>query len=229
MIKYVSIQWKIPAQLCFSGQAQVAQKFWLIKFISIQWKIPGQLCFSGQAQVAPKSWIAKIYSVLWIQGTLFFRAKFQRNSVFQGKRKFLKNSECKKYIPYSENSRATLLFSGQPLVAQKSWLIKYISIQWKIPGQFCFSGQAQVAQKSWIVKNIFSTVNSGHPLFFRASASCSKLLNPKVDSLQWKFSEQLCYFQGKRKLLQNRELRKNFQYSVYSFGDDPCNLGYFSV
>jgi len=28
-------------------------------------------------------------------------------------------------------------------------------------------------------KYIFSTVNPGHPLFFRASASCSKLLNVK--------------------------------------------------
>jgi len=72
----------------------------------------------------------------------------------------------------------------------------------KIFRETLFSGQAQVAQKSW---------------------------KQKVYSLQWKFSEQLCYFQAKRKLLQNRELRKKFQYSVYSLGDDPCNLGYFSV
>jgi len=33
------------------------------------------------------------------------------------------------------------------------------------------------------------------------------------------------YFQGKRKLLKDPEPRKNFQYSVYSLGGDPCNLG----
>jgi len=33
------------------------------------------------------------------------------------------------------------------------------------------------------------------------------------------------FFQGKHKLLKNRERWKNFQYSVYSFGGDLCNLG----
>ena len=101
-LKVYSIQWKIPGQrasascskilnvksilntvnlwqLCFSGQAQVAKKSWMLKVHSIQWKISGQtqvaqkswiwkyiqyseyfqgkLCFSGQAQVARKSWI----------------------------------------------------------------------------------------------------------------------------------------------------------------------------
>jgi len=34
------------------------------------------------------------------------------NSAFQGKRKLLKNPECKKYIPYSENSQGNFVFSG---------------------------------------------------------------------------------------------------------------------
>jgi len=56
--------WKISGQTLFSGQAQVAQKSWIIKYISVQWKIPGQLCASGQAQVAQKSWIIKnIHSI----------------------------------------------------------------------------------------------------------------------------------------------------------------------
>jgi len=63
-----------------------------------------------------------------------------------------------------------------------------------------FSGQAQVAQKSWIWK---------------------------VYSLQWKFSEQLCYFHGKSKLLKNRELWKNVQYNVYSLGG--IGLPWFST
>jgi len=96
------------------------------------------------------------------------------NSVFQGKRKLLKNSDCKKYIPYSEKFQEKLCFSGQAQVAQKSWMIKNTcSIQWKIPGQTLFSGQAQVAQKSLIVKNMFNTVKNfrGNSVF-RASASC---------------------------------------------------------
>ena len=92
------------------------------------------------------------------------------------------------------------LFSGQPQVAQKSWTIKYISVQWKIPRQLCFSGQAQSCSKilngkKYIqysekfqgklcfqgkrklikilnVKSMFNTVKN-----FRASASCSKIVN----------------------------------------------------
>jgi len=45
MIKYISIQWKISGQLCFSRQAQVAQNFWMWKIYSIQWKISGHFCF----------------------------------------------------------------------------------------------------------------------------------------------------------------------------------------
>jgi len=46
-----------------------------------------------------------------IRATLFFR-----ESVC----KLLKNSECKKYIPYSSNNSGQLCFSGQAEVAQKS-------------------------------------------------------------------------------------------------------------
>jgi len=75
---------KIPAQLCFTGQEQVAQNSCMVKNISKQWKIPGQLCSFEQAQVAQNFWIIKnIYLVLWIQVP----------SVFQGKRKLLKNPE----------------------------------------------------------------------------------------------------------------------------------------
>jgi len=101
----------------------------------------------------------------------------------------------------------------------------------KVPGQTLFSGQAQVAQKSWMIKNtysiqwknsratlffrasascskilnnkkyIFRTVNWGHPLFFRACACCSKILNGKrYIRYSENFQGKLC-FQGKRKLL----------------------------
>jgi len=35
------------------------------------------------------------------------------NFVFQGKRKLLKNPECKKYVQYSEKFKGKLCFSGQ--------------------------------------------------------------------------------------------------------------------
>jgi len=95
---------------------------------------------------------------------------------------------------------------------------------------------------------------SGQTLLLRASASCSKLLNGKKyiqyrENFQGKlcfqvkhklikilnikrifttvkiFRATLCFFQGKRKLLKNCELWKNFQCGVYSLGGNPCNVG----
>jgi len=66
-----------------SGQAQVAQKSWMIKNISTQWKISGQLWFSGQTHVTQKSWMIKIiHSIHWIQGTLClsWQAQIAQNS-----------------------------------------------------------------------------------------------------------------------------------------------------
>jgi len=45
--------------------------------------------------------------------------KNSRATVFQGKRKLLKNSECKKYVPDGEKFQGNY-FSGQVQVAQKS-------------------------------------------------------------------------------------------------------------
>ena len=97
------------------------------------------------------------------------------------------------------------------------------------------------------VKSIFNAVKKSRAtLFFRASASCSNILNnKKYIQYSKKFQGKLfsgqaqvvknpkCKkyiqysekFQGKRKLLKNRERWKNFQYSVYSLGGHPCNLG----
>ena len=126
--------WKISGQTLFSGQALVDKKSWIIKNISIQWKIPGPLCFSGQAQVAQKSsWIKKnIYSVQWIQGTLFF----------QGKRKLLKNPECKKYIQYSKKFQGNSVFMASASCSKILNDKIYISIQWKIPRKLFFRASA---------------------------------------------------------------------------------------
>jgi len=72
------------------------------------------------------------------------------NSVFQSKRKLLKNSDCKKYTPYSEKFQGKLCFSGQEQVAQISWVVKNIYSVLLIQGSLCFSGQAQVTQISWM-------------------------------------------------------------------------------
>jgi len=53
-----------------------------------------------------------------------------------------------------------------------------------------------------------------------------KILNVKVQYIHYSENFQgNSVFKGKRKLLKNRELWKNFQYSVYSLGGDPCHLG----
>jgi len=134
------------------------------------------------------------------------------HSVFRGKRKLLKNPECKTYIQYSE----------------------------KFQGNSAFRASASCS-KILNVKRIFNTVkNLGHTLLFRASASCSKILNVKhifntvknfrahcfsgqaqvvkkswmsnVYSIQWKISGHTV-FQGKRKLLKNPECQTYIQYS----------------
>jgi len=47
---------------------------------------------------------------------------------------------------------------------------------------------------------IFNTVNSGHSLFFRASPSCSKILNVKSIFNTVKTFRANCVFQGKRRV-----------------------------
>jgi len=61
-------------------------------------------------------------------------------------------------------------------------------------------------------------------MFFRTSASSSKTLNnKKYIQYSEKFQGKFC-FSGQGKLLKNSERWKNFQCSVYSLEDDPCNL-----
>ena len=113
------MQWEISGQICFSGQAQVAQKYWMQKYIQSSEKFQGTLCFSGRAQVAQilndKKYIQyseKFYGKLcfsgpaqlgqnfWmIKNKYIFTVKiFRAHSIFLGKHKLLKNPECKKYI-----------------------------------------------------------------------------------------------------------------------------------
>jgi len=67
---------------------------------------------------------------------------FRSHSVFQGKRKLLKNPKCKKYIQYSQK------FQGKRKLLKNPECKKYIQyMQWKISGQLSFSGKAQSCSK----------------------------------------------------------------------------------
>jgi len=92
--------------------------------------------------------------------------KFNANSVFRASASCSKILNDNKYLNVVKNFRAS------PVVQGKHKLFKILNNK----------------------KYIFNTVNSGHTLFFRASASCSKILN--VKSIQGKFSGQTL-FSGK--------------------------------
>ena len=100
MIKNIySIQWKISGQLCFSGQAQVAQKSWTIKiYIQYSENIQGKLCVQGKRKLLKilddKKYIfntVKIFRAIWscskiLSGKKYFHysGKFHGNC-FSGK------------------------------------------------------------------------------------------------------------------------------------------------
>jgi len=74
-----------------------------------------------QAQVPQKSLLVK---------NIFNSVKnFRGNSVFQGKRKFYKILNVNSIFTRVEIFRATLFFSRQAQVAQKSWTVKKLSVQ----------------------------------------------------------------------------------------------------
>jgi len=104
-----------------------------------------------------------------------------------------------KYIQYSEKFLWNSVFQGKRRCSKILNSKKYIQYSEKFQGKLCFQDKRKLLK----ILNVKSTVYS----------------------LQWKFTGQLCFFKGKRKLLKNRELWKIFQYSVYSLGGDPCHLG----
>jgi len=78
--------------------------------------------------------------------------KFRANSIFKSSSSCSKILKDKKYSNTVKNFRANSVCQG------KRRLFKILSDK----------------------KYIFNTVNSGHTLFFRASTSCSKVLNVKA-------------------------------------------------
>ena len=121
----------------------------------------------------------KIFRVI-----LFFRASASCSKILHDK----------KYIFNTVNSGQTL-YSGQAQVAQKSCMIKKIFNTVKnFRAHSVFQGKLL---KTPECKSILNTVKIFRAtLFFRASASCSKILNVKVYSIQWKISGQTLFFRA---------------------------------
>jgi len=138
----------------------------------------------------------------------------------------LKTPECKMYIQYSENFQGKLCFSGQAQLAQKSLMIKNTySIHWKFQGNSVFQGKRNLLKTPENKKYIFSTVNLGHPLLFRASATCSKILNDKKYIFNTvKIPGQLC-FSVQAKLAQKSWMIKNTYSIQWKFQGKLCLSG----
>ena len=96
--------------------------------------------------------------------------------------------------PRLEKFRAHSDLQGKRSVAQKSWMQKVYSIQWEIQAK-CMLFKILNDKKY-----IFNTMNSGHTLFFRASASCSKILKDKKYLNAGKIFRANTVFQGNLKL-----------------------------
>ena len=171
MIKYISIQRKIPAQLCFSGQAQVAQKFWIVKSIFHTVKIFRATLFFRASASCSKVLIEKIYIFSTVNSghPLFFRASASCSKILSSK----------KYIQYSKNFQGKLCFSGQAQVAQKSWIVKNMFNAVKnFRGNSVFQGKRKLLKNPEYKKYIHYSENfQSNSVIFRASASCTKIVN----------------------------------------------------
>ena len=181
-----SIQWKISEQLCFSGQALVAQNSWMIKNISIQWKFSEQTLFSGQAQIVKNRECKCTFNTAgFFKGVLWTGFGSLENQIG--------SLESEKIIIGALKSEK--IGSLQIHTGYLTFSLKKPWIQWKISGQLCFFRASASCSKSLnkvLMYLICNTVKSFRAtLFFRTSASCSKILN---DTKKFQYSEK---FQGK--------------------------------
>ena len=141
------LAWKISGQTLFSGQAQVAQKSRMVQNISVQRKIPGHtLLFTAGARCSKILNDTQYFNTVRnFRATLFFRAsassskswmikvihsiaysEFRTHSVFQGKRKLLKNPECKNIFNTVKSFRAHSVFQGKRKLLKNPECEKYI-------------------------------------------------------------------------------------------------------
>jgi len=85
-----------------------------------------------------------------------------------------------------------------------------------------FQGKHKLFKILYDVKYIFDTANSGQTLFFKASPSCSKILNVKCIFNKVKIFRANSVFQGKRscsKILNSKiciQYSENFQGNSFS-------------
>jgi len=154
-----------PLALKISGQAQVAQNSRMDKIFRYSEKFQGTLCFSRQAQVVQKSWMINNISIHWqiSRHTLFFRASASCSKILNDKKYifstvknlrytlfFRASASCSKILHVKSMFNAVKNFrasaSCSKILNVKS---RPNSIQSKISGQTLFFGQAQIAQKSW--------------------------------------------------------------------------------
>ena len=162
------------------------------------------------------------------RATLFFRASascskirnvksiFNTVKIFGATLVFRESASCSKilndkiYFNAVKIFWATLFFSGHAQVAQKSWMMKNTySVQWKMLGQTLFFRTSASWSKILNVKNIFHTLK-----FFRASASCPKILNDKKYFNTVKNFWATLFFSGQGTLHKNPEWWKiRIQYS----------------
>jgi len=101
-------------------------------------------------------------------------SEFRAHFLFQGKHKFLKNSECKNYIQYSEIFQEKLCFQSK----RKFLKNRYFNAAKIFRVSSVFQGKRKLF-KILKDKNTFNTVNSGHTLLFRESKRCSNILKVK--------------------------------------------------
>jgi len=175
------------------------------------WRISGIILLSGQAQVAHNSWMIKNISIQWkISGQLCFSAQAQVAQMLNDK----------KYA-FSKWIQGTLFFRASASCSNPECK-KYIQYSEK------FQGKHKLL-KSWMIKIFQYSEKFQVKSVFRASTSCSKILNDEkylVNTV--KNFRKISVFQGKCKLFKNAERWKNFQcsvFSVYSLGGGPCKLG----
>ena len=138
--------------------------------------------------------IKNIYSVQWkISGhTLFFRASascskiLNVKSTFNTGKNFRGSASCQKILNVKSRLNSTQSkISGHTLFfrasANYSNILNIKSIfntcNEKFQDNSLFQRKRKVAQKSLMVKNFNTVKNLGQTVFFKASASCSKILH----------------------------------------------------
>jgi len=112
-----------------SASSQLSGEFMLLHSIHAFANLALKETVPPQSRTSPHVTVKNIYSIQWIQG----------------KRKLLKNPECKTYIEYSEKFQGELCFSG---LAQSCSKIlngkKYIQYSEHFAEKLCFWKQAKL-------------------------------------------------------------------------------------